>query len=104
MVGLILHRVQGPVPVPGKRNQQGGNIAQLGLFKNYYAGSYNTFHNTSVKLCHTNLTTLTTNFSSNYGGQTPIWVYHGTCVAGWLPPVGHSRPHDTFSYNGTSAT
>jgi len=80
-----------------------GTIAQAGLFKNYYAAYYNTFNNTSVKLCHTTVTTLTTNYSSNYGGNTPIWVYHGDLPRG-MPQRGTYDTLDFttyFNYNGT---
>jgi len=81
-----------------------GTIAQLGLFKNYWANYYNTFNNTSVKLCHTTLTALTTSFSGNYGGNTPVWVYHGNlyrgcAAAGVYDTLDLTTP---FSYNGTS--
>jgi hypothetical protein len=80
-----------------------GSIAQLGLFKNFYAGYYNTFQNTSVKLCHTTITTLTTSFTGNYTGNTPVWVYHGNLSRG-MPTAGLYDTLDLttyFAYNGT---
>lgn len=37
--------------------------------------SAGTFNNFSIKLCHTKNTALTTNFTGNYGGNTPVQVY-----------------------------
>ena len=82
-----------------------GTIAQAALFKNYYAGYYNTFYNVSVKLCHTTVTTLSSNFQNNYGGGTPVWVYHtaslprGASAAGVWDTIDFTTP---FAYNGTS--
>ncbi len=80
-----------------------GSIAQIGLFKNYYASYYNTFQNASVKLCHTGVTSLTTNWNNNYDGHTPVWVWHGDLPRG----CASAGVYDTldlttnFSYNGT---
>ena len=55
---------------------RGGTIDQIALFKTYaytYAG---TFPSTSVKMCNTTVTSLTSTFNNNYGGATPVWVYH----------------------------
>ena len=38
--------------------------------------SAGTFNNFSLKLCHTNKTALTTDFTGNYGGNTPVQVYY----------------------------
>jgi hypothetical protein len=40
-----------------------------------YIGSAGTFYSFKLRCCHTNLTALTTNFTANYGGNTPALVY-----------------------------
>ncbi len=67
------------------------------------AGVGGTYQNCDILLCHTGFSALTSTFALNYGGQTPVTVYHGTYV---LPP---SNPLDwviiveptNFTYNNT---
>jgi hypothetical protein len=40
-----------------------------------YTGSGGTFNNFKLRCCHTNLTALTNNFTSNYASNTPVEVY-----------------------------
>jgi hypothetical protein len=58
-----------------------GMIHEMALFKSYYPSYYyGTFPNVTVKLCNTTVTTLGTTFSSNYGGQTPVKVFHASSL------------------------
>jgi len=81
-----------------------GTIAQIALWKTAYTYR-STYPNVSVKLCHTNVTTLSTNFSNNYGGSTPVWVYHQT--SGFTRGTSTANQWDSldlqtmFAYNGT---
>jgi hypothetical protein len=59
----------------GSEIGRGGRITQLALFKTYYTYTA-TFPNVSVKLCTTSVSNLTSTFANNYGGNTPIWVFH----------------------------
>ncbi len=82
---------------------RGGTIDQIALFKTSYDYA-STFPNVSVKMCHTNGTSLTRTFNDNYGGRTPVWVFHQDSgfVRGGEPnvwdPVDLQTP---FDYNGT---
>jgi len=59
-----------------------------------------TVTNAKFYLCHTNLTTLTTNFKNNYGGNTPVLVasyanYTVPAVAGFYPiPMTTNFPYN----------
>ncbi len=81
-----------------------GSICQLALWKTY-STDQGRFPNVSVKLCHTNVSSLSTAFSDNYGGNVPVWVYHaanlirGTGTAGAWDTIDLQRK---FAYNGTS--
>lgn len=61
------------------------------------------FTNCDILLCHTNLTALTSNYVSNYGGKTPVNVFSGTytlaaAAAGtWVTIIEPS----TFTYNNS---
>jgi hypothetical protein len=81
-----------------------GVITQMSVFKTAYTYRA-TFPNTSIKLCHTTVSNVTTNYNNNYGGNTPTWVYHSAShVAG----TGTADAWDTidfqtnFTYDGTS--
>ena len=39
-----------------------------------------TFNNCDILLCHTNISAVTSTFADNYGGNTPVNVFTGTCV------------------------
>jgi hypothetical protein len=82
---------------------RGGTIDQIALFKIYAYTYAATFPNVSVKMCHTNVTSLTGAFNDNYGGQTPVWVYHNDAlVRGGEPYAWDAVDLQTpFDYNGT---
>jgi hypothetical protein len=83
-----------------------GTIAQIAwkLFVSmYYDPETGTNPNTSIKLCHTPLADLTTDFNGNYGGNTPVWVYHDDAythggVGNAWDTIDLTTP---FEYNGT---
>jgi len=59
-----------------------GTIHEISVFKDYYGSSYHsTFPNVSVKLCNTTVSTLGSSASGNYGGGTPVTVFHATSLA-----------------------
>jgi len=81
---------------------RGGTIAQIALWATYFSWT-GTYPNASVKMCHTPLTDLTETFNDNYGGNTPVWVYHNDALfrggaAGMWDTVELTTP---FEYNGT---
>jgi len=54
-----------------------GTIHEIAVFKDYYPSYYGgTFPNVSVKLCHTTVNNLGSSASGNYGGNTPVTVFH----------------------------
>lgn len=74
-----------------------GKITEFELEKNLPSGTYG---NVKFYLCHTPLSALTTNFSANYGGNTPKMVASFTSYV--LPNVGGVYPipmAETFDYN-----
>jgi hypothetical protein len=80
-----------------------GTIDQIALFKTHddYAA---TFPNVTVKMCHTSVTSLSFTFDHNYGGRTPVWVFHQDSgfVRGGEPDVWDTVALSTpFDYNGT---
>jgi len=99
-------------PLSGMREQhlylageigRGGTIDQIALFKTHYDYAA-TFPNVSVKMCNTNVTSLSSNFADNYGGRTPVWVFHQDSgfVRGGEADVWDAVDLQTpFDYNGT---
>ena len=74
-----------------------GTITEFELEKMLPSGTYG---NVKFYLCHTPLSSLTANFSSNYGGNTPKMVASFSSYA--LPNVGGVYPipmAETFDYN-----
>ena len=74
-----------------------GTITEFELEKNLPSGTYG---NVKFYLCHTALSALTTNFSTNYGGNTPKMVASFSSYV--LPNVGGVYPipmAETFDYN-----
>jgi hypothetical protein len=67
-----------------------------------YIGSSGTFNNFKLKCCHTNRTALTTNFTTNYGGNTPKLVYSKSAqYIAVAPSTWFGFTFDTeFEYNG----
>lgn len=63
----------------------------------------NTFNTCKILLCHTTLTHVTSNYTSNYSGQTPVTVFSGTKVipatpvSTWVTIVEPTN----FTYNPT---
>jgi len=58
-----------------------GKIHEMALFKSYYPTYYyGTFPNVTVKLVHTTVTVLSSDLSSNYGGNTPTKVFHASSL------------------------
>jgi hypothetical protein len=58
-----------------------GTIHEMAVFKSYYPTYYNgTFPNVTLKLCHTTVTVLSSNLSSNYGDNTPVKVFHASSL------------------------
>ncbi len=82
---------------------RGGTIDQTALFKTHYDNAA-TFPNVTVKMCHTSVTSLSSTFDDNYGGRTPVWVFHQDSgfVRGGEPDVWDTVALSTpFDYNGT---
>jgi hypothetical protein len=74
-----------------------GTITEFELEKMLPSGTYG---NVKFYLCHTPLSALTTNFSANYGGNTPKMVASFSSYP--LPNVGGVYPipmAETFDYN-----
>jgi hypothetical protein len=69
-----------------------------------YTGSAGTFYNFKLRCCHTKLTTLSNNFTTNYGGNTPILVYSKSSqYIAATPNVWFGFDFDTpFNYDGSS--
>ena len=69
-------------------------------WNNTSGGSYS---NCDILLCHTGISAITNNFANNYGGKTPVTVFHGTYslsgypVNTWITIVSPSN----FTYNNT---
>jgi hypothetical protein len=58
-----------------------GKIHEMALYKSYYPSYYNgTWQNVTVKLCNTTVTNLGSSFSGNYGGATPVKVFHASSL------------------------
>ncbi len=56
-----------------------GTIHEMAVFQDYYGQYYHgTFPNVSVKLCNTPVTSLGSSMSGNYGGATPVTVWHAS--------------------------
>jgi hypothetical protein len=87
----------------GSEIGRSGTIAQIALFKTCFSNTA-TFPNVSVKLCTTSVSSLTSTFSDNYGGNTPVWVYHNDALvrggaANMWDTVDLTTP---FEYNNSS--
>lgn len=68
-------------------------------FDAYYATQTH-FYNCRILLCHTNRTALVSNFTTNYGGNTPVEVYSGTrSLAGGGPWINANIRSRVFNYN-----
>jgi len=83
---------------------RGGTIDQIALFRTYLSTDAATFPNVSVKMCRTNVTALTGTFNDNYGGQTPVWVFHqdsGFVRGGSFYSWDAVNLQTPFDYNGT---
>lgn len=67
-----------------------------------YTGTSGTYYNFKLRCCHTGRTTLTTNFTTNYDGNTPVEVYNRSAqYIPVTPYVWFGFTFDTpFSYNG----
>ncbi len=83
---------------------EGGKITKL-EHQNWSTSSRGgTFTGCLVKLCHTNLSAVTTTFATNYGGGTPVTCFSGTVV---VPYVGNGiwwtvmSGSSLFDYNNT---
>jgi hypothetical protein len=64
----------------------------------------NTFNQCKILLCHTTLTHVTTSYSGNYTGNTPVTVFNGTKV---IPATGGNTwvtivDPTNFTYNNTN--
>ncbi len=80
-------------------SNEAGTIENIGLFKTRPGHAY--FHNLTISLAHSNLDSLTTNFTDNYIGQMTD-VYHSDNFTigektGWF----FTAVNPIFEYNGT---
>jgi hypothetical protein len=70
-----------------------------------YSGNGGTYQNGDVLLCHTTLSAITNTYATNYGGKTPVTIFHGviSIPAGaggaWFTVVGGIS---NFNYNNVN--
>ncbi len=69
-----------------------------------YSTSGNTFNNVDMLLCHSGLSALTSNYTTNYNGKTPVKVYTGnyTIPANLTRDTWYKQCEPTnFTYNNS---
>jgi hypothetical protein len=82
---------------------EAGDVTQIEFQFHSYSGT-RTFNNVDMLLCHSRLSALTSNYTTNYAGNTPVKVYSGNYVI----PSGLVRDQwvvqcspTNFKYNNT---
>jgi hypothetical protein len=77
-----------------------GTIHQMAVFQDYFGYIYHgTFPNVSIKLCNTTVTGLGSSMSGNYGGTTPVTVWHAGSHTTGIDGDSSYRAWDTIDFD-----
>ena len=81
--------------------KRGGTIHEIALFKDYYGEHYHgTFPNVTVKMANVTTTSLGSSASGNYGGATPVRVFHSSSLyRGGVPDWDPVTLQTDFDYD-----